>query len=71
MKKDRIYKLQFITIYKGGDFEIGFGNLDNLINQYCLRSSENCASLSNEGLKINKIRVNNIVIEDQKYMNLK
>ena len=66
LKKDRIYKLQFIPIYKGGDFEIGFGDLDYSINQYCLRSSENCVSLSNEGLKINKIRVKNIVIEDKK-----
>ena len=66
LKKDRIYKLQFIPIYKGGDFEVGFGDLNSTIKCNSLRTADNSVSLSNEGLKINKKKVNNVKIENTK-----
>ena len=65
-KKNKKYKLQFIPIYKGGDFEIGFGDFNISTNHDSLRSSENSVSLSNEGLKINKIKINDLKIENGK-----
>ena len=58
-KKDKVYKLEFIVDYKGGDFDIGFADFSFTKNKSRLTVSSNSVTLSNEGLIINKVNINN------------
>ena len=67
MKKDKIYKIEFDIIYKGGDYEIGFADFSESTSHACLSSSYNFVSVANKGLIINKKNINNnIKIENEK-----
>ena len=67
LKKDKIYKIEFDAYYKGGDYGIGFADFSK--TTYCswLNESDNSVSITNKGLIINGIIINNnFKIEDKK-----
>ena len=65
LQKDKIYKLEFLPNYKNDDFNIGFGDLSYTNKCSALCVSKNCVCLTNNGLLINKVNVNqNIKIEN-------
>ena len=66
--QDKIYKLEFIPFYnKGGYFNIGFADFSQSTSKCQLRESSNAVSLTEIGLYINKLNVNNkIKIENGK-----
>ena len=65
LQKDKIYKLEFLPNYKNDDFNIGFGDLSYTNKCSALYASKNCVCLTNNGLLINKVKVNqNIKIEN-------
>ena len=39
LKKDKIYKIEFDIIYKGGDYEIGFADFSESTSHACLNKS--------------------------------
>ena len=67
-KKDKIYKLEFIPLYiNGNNFDIGFADFKNSTEACRLRDASNGVSLCDEGLYINKSKVNDkIKIENGK-----
>ena len=67
-KKDKIYKLEFLTNYLNGDFDIGFADFKHSTSFARLRScKKKCVALTNEGLYIDgKIANENLKIENGK-----
>ena len=66
-KKDKIYKLEFEVNYKGGDFDIGFGDFSKTTTHAKLASSTNFVAITKEALIINGNNINNnIKIENGK-----
>ena len=67
LQKDKIYKLEFLPNYKDNDFNIGFGDFSFTNKVAALYVSQNCVCLTNNGLLINKVNINqNIKIENGK-----
>ena len=66
-KKDKIYKLEFITNYLTGDFDIGFADFENSTSYARLKSCSKFEALTNLGLYIDGKKANeNIKIENGK-----
>ena len=66
-KKDKIYKLEFEVNYKGGDFDIGFGDFSKTTTYAKLASSTNFVAITKDALIINGNNINNnIKIENGK-----
>ena len=66
-KKNKIYKLEFITNYNnGGLFDIGFADFTKSTSFCRLRNYNYCVSLSNDGLYIDKKKNENFKIENGK-----
>ena len=67
LKKNKIYKIEFDINYKGGDYDIGFGDFSKSTFTSSLYLSDNSVSVSKKGLYINKNEINNnIKIENGK-----
>ena len=67
LQKDKIYKIEFLSNYRNDDFNIGFGDFSSTNKCSALYVSQNCVCLTNNGLLINKININqNIKIENGK-----
>jgi len=58
-KKDKVYKLEFIVDYKGGDLDIRFADFSTTKYKSRLTVSNNTVALSNQGLIINQKNINN------------
>ncbi len=63
LEKGNIYKLDYFINYKGGDFDIGFG--DDSIGSSCWLRENNCYSVSNNG-----IYVNGTIKDNNNYLNI-
>ena len=67
LKKNKIYKLEFLPHYKSDNFDIGFGDFSVTTNQDALYVSPSSVCLTNNGLLINAKAINtNIKLENRK-----
>ena len=67
LKKDKIYKIEFIVNYIGGDYAIGFADFSKSTFACWFNNSDNSVAISNKGLIINQKNINsNIKIENGK-----
>jgi hypothetical protein len=57
LEKGNIYKLDYFINYKGGDFDIGFG--DDSIRENCWLGGQKCYCVSNKGIIVNGIKKDN------------